>query len=113
MTFPSNLKALIEQVNNELNNLERELSQSIELIRARINLFSENIIWIQLFATLNNYALFADNTRRRIQEIEQYLNNKGLSDLELQEAGEDLSEQLGRILEAKIIVNNIKRRLEN
>ncbi|MGL4880477.1 MAG: restriction endonuclease subunit S [Waterburya sp.] len=113
MTFPSNLKALIEQVNDELNNLERELSQSIELIRARINLFSENIIWIQLFATLNNYALFADNTRRRIQEIYQYLNNKGLSDLELQEAGEDLSEQLGRILEAKIIVNNIKRRLEN
>jgi hypothetical protein len=34
-----------------------------------------------------------------------------LSDDELQEAGEDLSEQLGRVLEAKIIVNNIKERL--
>jgi type VI protein secretion system component VasA len=113
MTFPSNLKALIEQLNHEINNLEYELSQSIELIRSRINLFSENLIWIQLFATINNYTLFADNTRRRIQEIHQYLNNESLSDRELQEAGEDLSEQLGRILEAKIIVNNIKRRLEN
>ncbi|MEM7593707.1 MAG: hypothetical protein AAF383_19715 [Cyanobacteria bacterium P01_A01_bin.83] len=68
---------------------------------------------IQLFATLNNYILFADNTRRRISEIERYLNKEELSDDELQEAGEDLSEQLGRVLEAKIIVNNIKERLES
>ena len=67
---------------------------------------------IQLFATLNNYILFAENTRRRISEIERYLNKKDLFDDELQEAGEDLLEQLGRVLEAKIIVNNIKERLK-
>ena len=107
MTLPSNISALIEQINHEINNLEHELSQSIELIRYRINLFPENIILIQLFATLNNYILFAENTRRRISEIERYLNKEDLSDDELQEAGEDLSEQLGIVLEAKIIVNNI------
>ncbi len=112
MTLPSNISALIEQINHEINNLEHELSQSIELIRYRINLFPENIILIQLFATLNNYILFAENTRRRISEIERYLNKEDLSDDELQEAGEDLSEQLGIVLEAKIIVNNIKKRLE-
>ena len=112
MTLPSNINALIEQVNHEIDNLKRELSLSIELIRSRINLFPENLILIQLFATLNNYILFAENTRRRINEIERYLSKKNLSDDELQEAGEDLSEQLGRILEAKIIVNNIKERLE-
>ena len=68
---------------------------------------------IQLFATLNNYALFAENTRRRIQETAQYLSSKSLSDEDLLEAGEDLSEQLGRILEAKIIVNSITRRLSD
>ena len=113
MTLPSNINALIEQLNHEIDNLEHELSQSIELIRSRINLFPENLILIQLFATLNNYILFAENTRRRISEIERYLNKKDLSDDELQEAGEDLSEQLGRVLEAKIIVNNIKERLED
>ena len=76
-------------------------------------MFLENIILIQLFATLNNYILFAENTRRRISEIERYLSNESMSDDELQEAGEDLSEQLGRVLEAKIIVNNIKERLES
>ena len=112
MTLPSNINALIEQVNHEIDNVKRELSLSIELIRSRINLFPENLILIKLFATLNNYILFAENTRRRINEIERYLSKKNLSDDELQEAGEDLSEQLGRILEAKIIVNNIKERLE-
>lgn len=111
MTLPSNFDALIKQLNSELDNLQSELSDSIELIRSRINLFPENIILIQLFATLNNYALFAENTRRRIQETIRYFSSKSLSDKELQEIGEDLSEQLGRILEAKIIVSTIKRRL--
>jgi hypothetical protein len=31
---------------------------------------------------------------------------------DIDEAGEDLSEQLGRILEAKIVVSNIKKRLD-
>ena len=112
MTLPSNINALIKQLNHELNNLEHELSQSIELIRSRINLFPGNLILIQLFATFNNYILFTENTRRRISEIERYLSKEDLSDDELQESGEDLSEQLGRVLEAKIIVNNIKKRLE-
>ena len=113
MTFPSNINALIERLNHELENLERELSQSIELIRSRINLFPENLILIQLFAIFNNYISFAENTRRRISEIERYLGKEDLSDDELQEAGEDLSEQLGRVLEVKIIINNIKERLED
>ena len=112
MTLPSTIDALIERLNQELENLELELSQSIELIRTKINLFPENLILIQLFATLNNYILFAENTRRRIEEIKRYFSKEDLSDNELQEAGEDLSEQLGRVLEAKIIVNNIKERLE-
>jgi hypothetical protein len=114
MALSSNFNVLVEQLNNSLNDLDRELSQAIELIRERITLFPDNIISIQLFATLNNYALFTENTRRRVQEIVQYLNiNERLSEQDIQEAGEDLSEQLGRIFEAKIVVSNIKRRLEN
>ena len=114
MTLPSNFNALVEQINNELNDLDHELYQAIELVRARITLFPENIILIRLFATLNNYALFAENTRRRIQETLQYLAIIEIpSDQEIQEAGEDLSEQLGKLLEAKIVVSNIKIRLEN
>jgi hypothetical protein len=74
MTVPSSFNGLVEQINNELNALDYELSQAIELIRRRITLFPDNIISIQLFAILNNYSLFSENTRRRIQETLQYLS---------------------------------------
>ena len=53
--------------------------------------------------------MFTENTRKRIEETFQYLTtNSGISPQDIQEAGEDLSEQLGRVLEAKIVVSNIR-----
>jgi hypothetical protein len=113
MNLPPNFNVLVEQIDREIDNLDTELSEAIQLVRARITLFPNNVSSIQLFALLNNYALFSDNTRRRIQETIRYLTtNETLSSQDIEEAGEDLSEQLGRILEAKIVVSNIKKRLE-
>lgn len=90
-----------------------ELSQTRELIRIRINLFPNNVILVLLFATINNHVLFTGNTRKRIREIFQYIaNNSNISEQDIKEAGEDLSEQIGRLLEAKIVVTNIRKRLE-
>jgi hypothetical protein len=91
------------------------LAQSIKITRERINLFPGNIILMQIYSTLNNYVLFAQNTQRRTQEAIQYLaTNEHISEESIREFGEDLSEQLGRIIEAKIVVTNIniKNRLE-
>jgi hypothetical protein len=113
MNLPPNLNILVEQIDREIDNLDTELSQAIQLVRARITLFPNNIISIQLFALLNNYALFSENTRRRIQETISYLTTSEMISIQdIDEAGEDLSEQLGRILEAKVVVSNIKKRLE-
>lgn len=110
--LPSNFNKLIERINNELDNLDFELYQAIELVREKLILFPSNIILIQLFSTLNNYVLFTESTKRRIYETIQYLAVKEIpSEGDIEEAGEDLSEQLGRIIEAKIIVSNIKIRL--
>jgi hypothetical protein len=77
-------------------------------VRTRITLFPDNIISIQLFALLNNYALFSENNRRRTQETIRHIStDKTLSSTDIEEAGEDLSEQLGRSLEAKIVVENV------
>jgi hypothetical protein len=114
MTLPPNFNTLVQQLNDELGQLDNELSIAIKLIRERIALFPDNIVSIQIFATLNNYVLFTENTKKRIQETIESLNlQEKVSNQEIQEAGEDLSEQLGRILEAKTIVNQIKTRLEH
>ena len=113
MALPSNFNGLVQQIGIELNELNSVLAQSIRIVRERINLFPENIILMHLYSTLNNYALFSQNTRRRTQEAIQYLvSTENISKENLQEFGEDLSEQLGRIIEAKIVVNTIKNRLE-
>ena len=113
MTLPPNFNILVAQIDREINLLATELSQAIQLVRARISLFPNNIILIQLFALLNNYTLFLENTQRRIRETIQYVTtDETLSSVDIQAAGEELSEQLGRILEAKIVVSNIRKRLE-
>jgi hypothetical protein len=113
MALPANFSVLFQQISSELNELDRDLTQAIRIVRERINLFPENIILMQLYSTLNNYTLFAHNTQKRIQETLRYLTtNESISEDDIQELGEDLSEQLGRILEAKIVVNTIKNRLE-
>lgn len=113
MNLPPNFNILVEQIDCESDNLDTEISQAIQLVRTRITLFPNNSISIQLFAVLSNYTLFSENTRRRIQETIRYLTtDETLSSRDIEEAGADLSEQLGRILEAKIVVSNIKKRLE-
>jgi translation initiation factor 6 (eIF-6) len=112
MNLPPNFNILVEQIDREIDTLDTELSQAIQLVRARISLFPNNIISIQLFALLNNYNLLSDNTKRRIQETIGYLTtNETISSRDIEEAGEDLSEQLGQIIEAKIVVSNIRKRL--
>ncbi len=112
MDVPANFNKLAIQVNDEIKNLEQELSEATELIRERIVLFPGNIVSIQVFASLTNYDLFTQTTKRRIQETLQYIAaNDKLSDQDIQEAGEELSEKLGQLLEAKTVVVTIKNRL--
>jgi hypothetical protein len=112
MAIPGNLNKLFKQINDELESLEQELSEATGLIRERIVLFPENIISIQIFANLSSYSVFIQNTKRRIQDTLRYIHdNEKISNQYIQEAGEDLSEQLGRVLEAKIVIVTIKNRL--
>jgi hypothetical protein len=113
MALPSNFNDLVRQIGIEMDELNSVLTHSIRIVRERINLFPENIVLMQLYSTLNNYALFAQNTQRRTQETIQYLAvTENISEENIREFGEDLSEQLGRIIEAKIVVNSIKNRLD-
>jgi hypothetical protein len=53
-----------------------------------------------------------DIYQRRIQFIVELLQQETLSVEEIQSTGEELSDLLGRILESKIGLENIIRRLE-
>lgn len=67
-----------------------------------------------MLAFLNSARFYADSERSRIQTIVETLSQSNqTTGEEIQEAGEDLSAKLGRILETKMRVIRAKNRLEN
>ncbi|MFB2896962.1 hypothetical protein ACE1CI_28950 [Aerosakkonemataceae cyanobacterium BLCC-F50] len=55
---------------------------------------------------------FIDSYRRRIQSIIKTIESADVLEELIQEAGEDLGEQLGRVIEAKMGVRRIMNTLE-
>jgi len=60
---------------------------------------------------VSSAMLFVETQRRRIRSIVENLSaTQTNTDEEIQEAGEDLASELGRVLETKMLVSNLKNR---
>jgi hypothetical protein len=112
--IPSEILVLVEQLNEELNFIEQVTIIALDLTRALLRRFPDNETFVQFFAYLNSTLLLVETDRRQIRRIVE-----GLSELDeitdgiVQDAGETLAAELGRIIEAKLVVSQIKSRLEN
>lgn len=109
----SNEITALSRLNQELDDVEQSATKGLNLARNRLSRFPNNTILIQLFAYLNNSLLFVETLRRRIEYSKIILANDTASDELFQDIGQDLAEQLGRILKAKVGVIGVTNRLEN
>ena len=112
MSITPEIQALVDRLNHELEEIERETTQGLNLVRPIIALISDNAILIRFFASLNNTLLFLEISRRRIQITVNRISPLDVAPEEILEAGEDLGNELGRLLEAKISVERIVNRLQ-
>jgi vacuolar-type H+-ATPase catalytic subunit A/Vma1 len=114
MLIPSEILVLVEQLNEELNFIEQVIVIALDLARALLRRFPNNETFVQFFAYLSSTLLLVETDRRQIRRIIE-----GLSELDeitddiVQDVGETLAAELGRIIEAKLVVSQIKSRLEN
>ncbi|MGH2412629.1 MAG: restriction endonuclease subunit S [Microcystaceae cyanobacterium] len=114
MSIPSEITALVERLNQELAQIEREATEGLMLARITLEYFPENIILIEMFAFLNNVIFLIGIERERIPTIVATLaETDETTGEDIQAVGEDLAAKLGRLLETKIRVSRIKNRLEN
>ncbi len=113
MPIPSEIQTLINQLNQELDQIEAEARRGIDISRLLLVRFPNNARLNGLFATLNNALFFVDNFRRRIQTTGERVSSTDVSVEAVQEAGEDLSEFLGLVLDAKIMVSRMIAILED
>jgi hypothetical protein len=114
MQIPPEIDAVIERLNEELNQVEQEATAGLNLTRTILEHFPNNATLIQFFAYLNSAVLLVEIDRKQIQTIvENFSETDVTTDEEIQETGEILAAELGRVLEAKIAVIEIRNRLEN
>jgi hypothetical protein len=113
MTIPPEILETIARLNQELNQIENEANRGLEIIRGLLPQWGDNLLLIQLLSTLNNSLLFRDNVRRRIQITIDSISPPQIASEVVSEAGEDLGELLGRVLETKMLVSGAVRILEN
>ena len=113
MAIPHEINALILRLNQELKEVEQLATSGLSIARDRLERSPNNAILIQIFAYLNNSMLLVDTLRNRIEYSRLILSTDTTTEEQFQSAGEDLSERLGQVLEAKVGVSRVKTRLEN
>lgn len=113
MPIPLEILALVDRLNQELEQTEQDATEGLNLARQRLSRFPDNFMLTQFFASLSNILLFVEIYRGRIQSIVDRISPEDVPTEIIQEAGEDLGIILGRVLEVKINANRLKTRLEN
>jgi hypothetical protein len=106
------IQNLLTQIGQQLEQIELEATEGITIATSLLEYFPNNLRLIQLFANLNNSLLFRDNIIRRVQLISQSISSPNVSTKTIEEAGEDLSELLGRVIETKILVSSVVKILK-
>lgn len=114
MAIPAAITILVERLNQEINQIEKEAIEALKLVKISLKRFPNNFTLIQLDAFLNTSLFFVANSRQKIkQNIDYFFSVDVMTEKRIQEVGEDLAIELGRVLETKLTVSNIKTRLEN
>lgn len=112
MSIPSEIIAIIERLNQEFNQTEREITDALNIVRRNLSFFPNNVIMTQYFAYLNTVLFSVETYKRQVQAIVEIISATDVPTEVIQEAGEDLGNLLGRVIESKIAVRRIISRLE-
>ena len=113
MPIPPEIESLIERLNLELEEIERDAKEGLNLVRQLMSLFPNNASLIQFFAYWQTTQFFVVNARRRINETREQLINQPRESKIVRELGTDLSTLLGEVIETKIRSRSLLDRLRN
>ena len=105
MTIPPEILSLVEQSIQELDRIEQQANEGLAISSQLLERFPDNARLIGLSANLGNVLFFVSSFRNRIESIIRRISGTTVSNDAIGEAGEELSEIWGRILECKITVS--------
>lgn len=113
MPILSRINFPIEQLNCELDCVEREISIGIELAIAKLNLCPNNTVLMQVLHFLYETLSLVERSRRQTRTTVENLSIlEGRTDLATRELVQDLATEIDGILEAGIAIAKLREILE-
>ena len=113
MSIPPEILSLVEQLIQELDRIEQQANEGLAIASQLLKRFPDNARLIGLSAKVGNGLFFVDSFRNRIESIIGRISGTNVSIDAIKEAGEELSEIWGRILECKMTVSRSVDLLED
>jgi hypothetical protein len=113
MNIPPEILNLVQQLTNDLDIIENRANQGLIIASQLLEHFPNNTSLINLSANLGNGLFFANSFRTRIESIIQAISSQNEAISSIQQAGEDLSEITGRVLECRMTVDRAASILED
>ena len=112
MSIPSEIIAVINRLNQELDAIESQTISAQNLVREALSRLPENAMLIQTLDYLNETRQFVENSRSVIASDIESISGSDVTKLEIQQVGENLAASLGMTLEIKMQVQRLLSRLE-
>jgi vacuolar-type H+-ATPase subunit D/Vma8 len=112
MSILSEIIAVINRLNQELDEIERQAIAAQNLVREALSRLPENAMLIQTLDYLNEMRQFVNDSRNAIASDIESISGSDVTNLEIQQVGEDLAASLGMTLEIKMQVQRLLSRLE-
>lgn len=107
MPIPDSIQTLIARLSQKLDRIENKAAEGLELLSILRSRFPENVILMQYFAYLNAILFFIATARKQIQIAIETISLDDVPPEIAQEAGEDLGNLFGRVIEEEMRVSQI------
>jgi hypothetical protein len=112
MSIPSEIRPLVEQLYEVLNDTESLATQGLFALRTAMSLFPENEILMQYFSSITNFQFCVIGTRLQAENIVSNILMAGVPDADVQKAGDYLAALLHIAPESKMMIEKVIEKLE-
>lgn len=112
MSIPSDIRPLIDELYQVLNDTDRQATQALFALRTAMSRFPENKILMQYFSSISNFQFCVVGVRQQAEHIVGNILLDGVPDEDVQKAADYLATLLHLAPESKLTIDKVVERLE-
>jgi len=112
MAIPSDIRSLVTELYQVLDDTERQATQGLFALRRAMSLFPQNEILMQYFSSITNFQFNVAGTRLQAEHIVANVLLAGVPDEDVQKAGDYLAALLHIAPESRTMIKKVVETLE-